>query len=176
MEPLWVPLVPFACSPLHVCPCEERTFMLFVAAFWELENYDEIPLSLLFSRVKRPNSLSLSPQSRFSSSLIIFVALLWALSNVSMPFLNGAYQEWAPCCRCGLTSADQTGMIMTLISASYAPWMQFRIHFAFLAAAARCGLMLSCPPGLPGPFHQGSFSDRWILACPGNFGDTIPGP
>lgn len=104
MKPLWVQLVPFACCPLHVCSCEERAFMLFVAAFWELENYDEIPLRPLFSSVKRPNSLSLSPQNRFSSSLTTFVALLWALSKVSMSFLNGASQDWAQYCRCGLTA------------------------------------------------------------------------
>lgn len=63
MKSLWVQLVPFACCPLSVCPCEERAFMLFVAAFWELENYDGILLSLFFSRVKRANPSGPSPQN-----------------------------------------------------------------------------------------------------------------
>lgn len=37
------------------------------------------------------------------------------------------------------------------ISASYAPWMQPRIQFAFLA---KCGLMLSCPPRFQVPFAK----------------------
>jgi len=44
------------------------------------------PCSLLFSRLKSPNTLSLSSQERCSSPWIIFVALLWTCSNSSMPF------------------------------------------------------------------------------------------
>ena len=39
--------------------------------------------SLLFSKLSKPSSLSLSSEGQFSSSLIIFVALLWTLSNSS---------------------------------------------------------------------------------------------
>jgi len=38
------------------------------------------PLSLLFSRLNKPYSLSLSSYGRVPSPLIIFVALLWTLS------------------------------------------------------------------------------------------------
>lgn len=44
--------------------------------------------SILFSRLKRPNTWSLSWHSRFCSSLIIFVAFLWTLSNLSASFFE----------------------------------------------------------------------------------------
>lgn len=67
------------------------------------------PLSLLFSKVKRPNSLSVSSQGRFSSSLITFVTLLWTLYS-HMRKSSASHQTpddvqpcslpsclWAPC-------------------------------------------------------------------------------
>ena len=42
------------------------------------------PHSLLYSRLKSPNSVSLSSHERCSSPQIIFVALLWTRSNISM--------------------------------------------------------------------------------------------
>ncbi|KAM9591087.1 transmembrane protein 161B-like isoform 4-T6 [Morphnus guianensis] len=42
------------------------------------------PLSLLFSRLNSPSSLNLSSYERYSSSFIIFLALHWTLSSMSM--------------------------------------------------------------------------------------------
>ncbi|XP_074962573.1 histone deacetylase 8 isoform X4 [Phalacrocorax aristotelis] len=60
MKPLLGQLTPIAPCPLHVAPCEERASVLSVAAIQVLEYCDEVPPSLLFSRQKRPNSISLS--------------------------------------------------------------------------------------------------------------------
>ena len=48
--------------------------------------------SLLFPRLNNPNSLSLSSRRRCSSSVFIFVTLLWTHSDRSTPFLCW----WAP--------------------------------------------------------------------------------
>ncbi|XP_053911141.1 transducin-like enhancer protein 4 isoform X5 [Cuculus canorus] len=45
------------------------------------------PWSLSYSRLYKPNSLSLSSYGKCSSLLIIFITLLWTLSSRCMPFL-----------------------------------------------------------------------------------------
>jgi len=45
--------------------------------------------SLLFSRFNSPSSLSLSLSERCSSALIIFVALCWTLSSMSLSLCTG---------------------------------------------------------------------------------------
>ncbi|KAK4824270.1 hypothetical protein QYF61_012830 [Mycteria americana] len=57
------------------------------------------PQSLLLSRLDNPKSLSLSSLERYSSPLIIFVALLWTRSNRSMSFLCWGSQSWTQYCR-----------------------------------------------------------------------------
>lgn len=172
MKPLWVQLVPFACCPLSVCPCEERAFMLFMAAFWELENYDGILLSLFFSRVKRANPSGPSPQNGSPA--------LWSpLWSSFEPSPMSVCLFWMVHTRTGHSTAGVAWQVLTRLGWSQLSlcqfcWMQPRIQSAFLAAAAHSGLMLSCPPGFPGPFQQGFSSDRWILACPGNFGYATP--
>lgn len=86
-----VQLVPIAPGLLHVSPCEERASFLFAAALEILESCNELPQSLLFSRVKRNNSC-LSSFGRFSSPLVILVALLWTLSSLFMFCL----ELWGP--------------------------------------------------------------------------------
>ena len=67
------------------------------------------PLSLLFSKLSKPSSLSLSSEGQFSSSLIIFVALLWTLSNSSTSFLYWGPQTWTQYSRWVLRRADRGG-------------------------------------------------------------------
>ena len=64
------------------------------------------PYSLLFSRLNKPNSLSLSLQERCSSPLITFVALLWTLSNSPPSFLYWGLQTWMQYSRWGLMRAE----------------------------------------------------------------------
>ena len=52
------------------------------------------PLSLLFSRWNRPSSLSLSLYEKCSSLLIIFVALCWSCSSMSVSLLHWGAQNW----------------------------------------------------------------------------------
>jgi len=63
--------------------------------------------SLLFSRLNKPSSLSLSSQERCSCPLIILTALHWPLSSSSSSFLNWEAQNWTQHCRWGLTRAEQ---------------------------------------------------------------------
>ena len=52
-------------------------------------------LEPIFYREKRPNSVSLSSQDRFSNPLVIFMALLWSLSSLSTSSLNCVWwPEW----------------------------------------------------------------------------------
>lgn len=60
--------------------------MLFVLTLWVLKQCEVAPR--VFTRIKRPNYFSLSSWGRFSSTLVIFMALLLTLSNLSLPFLN----------------------------------------------------------------------------------------
>ena len=63
-------------------------------------------VSLLFSRLISPSSLSLSLQERCSCPLIIFVALHLTVSSMSMSFLYWGTQNWTQHSRCGPTSAE----------------------------------------------------------------------
>ncbi|KAK4832342.1 hypothetical protein QYF61_021871 [Mycteria americana] len=61
---------------------------------------------LLFSRLNNPRSLSLSAQERCSKPfIIIFMALYWTHSSMSMSRLYCGAQNWTQHSRCGLTSA-----------------------------------------------------------------------
>lgn len=64
------------------------------------------PCSLLFSGLNKPASFSLPPQERFSSSLIIFLALLWTLSKSSIFFLCWGPKTWTQHYSWGLTRAE----------------------------------------------------------------------
>lgn len=118
MKLLRVLLVPIAPGLLHVSPSEKKRLCpvcsrsLGTGIPWWDPSY-------VFSRVKRPNSFNLSQQARFSNLLIIFLALPWALSSLSAPFLNGEYQAWTQYSKGGLGHAEYSGWHI-FISASKA--------------------------------------------------------
>ena len=62
------------------------------------------PLSLLFSKVKSPSSLSLSSQERCSCPLIMFMTLHWTISIMFMSLFYRGTQKRTQHCMCGLTS------------------------------------------------------------------------
>ena len=59
------------------------------------------PLNLLYSKLNKASSLSLSSQERCSSPLTILVALLWTHSKSSVSFLYWGRQAWTQHCRWG---------------------------------------------------------------------------
>ena len=61
------------------------------------------PQSLLFSRLRSPNSLSLSLKGRCFTPPIVFVALLWTCSNSLMSCTCQVCQNWMQ----GLMRAEQ---------------------------------------------------------------------
>ena len=69
-------------SPL--CPPHLRYLLTWIRS----------PLSLLFSRLNRPSSLSLSSQGRCPRPFTVFVALRWTLSKRSLSFLYWGVQNW----------------------------------------------------------------------------------
>ena len=71
-----------------------------------LKAFIRSPLSLLFCRLNKPSSLSLSSQERCFGPLIIFVALRWTLSSSYSSFLNWGAQKWTQYSRWVLTRAE----------------------------------------------------------------------
>ena len=69
------------------------------------------PPSLPFCRLNSPSSLSLSSYVRYSSPLVVLVALHWTLSSSSMSLLYWAAQKWTQYSRCGFSSAEYRGRI-----------------------------------------------------------------
>uniref|UniRef100_A0A8B9QH24 Glycoprotein endo-alpha-1,2-mannosidase n=2 Tax=Apteryx owenii TaxID=8824 RepID=A0A8B9QH24_APTOW len=65
-----------------------------------------ISLSLLFSRLNRPSSLSFFSYKQCSSPLIVFVALCWTCSSRSVSVLYWGAQNWTQYSRWGLTSTE----------------------------------------------------------------------
>jgi len=96
------------------------------------------PLSLLYLRLNKLTSLSLSSYDRFPSRLIIFVALHWTLPSLSTSFLYSRDQSWTQSSRFGwvewgndfISSGD------ALVDATQHP-------AGFFAAAVHCSLILS---------------------------------
>ncbi|KAK4826848.1 hypothetical protein QYF61_011716 [Mycteria americana] len=74
---------------------------------------DKTSLSLVSSRLNGPSSFSPSSYVRCYKPLIIFVALCWTLSSMSMSHLYWGAQHWTQHSRC-LTSAEQRGRITSL--------------------------------------------------------------
>jgi len=64
-------------------------FILFAPSLQEFIDIVEMTLSILFTRLNRPNSQSLS-----SNPLIILIALCWTLSNMPMSLLCCGVQNW----------------------------------------------------------------------------------
>lgn len=67
---------------------KKKASVHFGASLLTLENYDNVPLRLLFSRVKRLNSFSLPLKGRFSNPSIISADVPWALYGLSVSLLN----------------------------------------------------------------------------------------
>ena len=108
------------------------------------------PPSLVFFREKRPNPLSLSLQSRFSSPLIIFVALLWTLFRL--------YLFWIVGIRTGHSTPAEAwpapmGMItspsLLVAPRGCSPWSCSPL---LLQQCTADPCSASCPPEPPGPF------------------------
>lgn len=72
------------------------------------------PWSLLFSSLKKPSSLKLSSEERFSSPLIILLALLWTQYNSLTSFLCWP-QIWMLYSRWDLTKAQSWELKVTAI-------------------------------------------------------------
>jgi len=73
----------------------------------------KIPLSLLFSRLNSPSTLSFCLYVRCSKPSVILMALSWPCPNMSMSLLYWGAQSWTQYSRC-LTSAEWRGRITSL--------------------------------------------------------------
>ncbi|KAK4811465.1 hypothetical protein QYF61_010344 [Mycteria americana] len=113
--------------------------------FRQLQRAMRSPLSLLFSRLNNPRSLSRSPSALCSRPFPSSVALLWTRASPSMSLLS-----------CGLTSAEYRGTIPALVLLATLFLIQARMPLAFLATWPHCQLMFShlltnTPPLFPKP-------------------------
>jgi len=84
----------FQFLPMDSCPGmgaseKKPDFILFAPSLQEFIDIVEMTLSILFTRLNRPNSQSLS-----SNPLIILIALCWTLSNMPMSLLCCGVQNW----------------------------------------------------------------------------------
>ena len=97
--------------------------------------------------------------TRCSSPLIIFLALLWICSSMSMSFLCWGPQSWTQYSRWGLTRAERRGRITSHDLLAMLLLMQPRIQLAFWAASAHYWLMFSfASANTPKPFLTGLLS------------------
>ena len=99
------------------------------------------PGSLLFSRLNKPSSFSLSSQEKCSSPLIIFIAILWTRSKsptsvLRAPNLNTVFQPGSHKGRVERANYLLHPTVITFL-------MEPRILLTFWAASTRCWLMLS---------------------------------
>lgn len=81
-----------------------RETLLFVAALWVLEHCADIPHEA--SPLKWNLGPSVFPYGSGSPALIIFVTLLWTLSNLSAFFFNCESQNWTQYSRRGLRRSE----------------------------------------------------------------------
>ena len=95
-------------------------------SFQAFIHIDEIPLSLLFSRLNSPSSLSLSPQEKRSSPFIVLVAIHCTLSSMATSHFCWGAQNWTQLSRRGLTSAEGRGRITS--PSSGIPSLPFSSH------------------------------------------------
>ena len=117
------------------------------------------PLILHFFRLSKPSFLSRSSEKRSSSSLTIFMALLWTCSK-------GPHLSCAGCLRPGHSTPDgasfgqnRGGTITSLSLLVTLLLMQPGILLAFQASRARCWLMLSSSSArIPKSFSVGLLS------------------
>ena len=103
---------------------------------------DKILLSLLFSRMNSPSSLSLSSYERYCSPFIILTALSWTCSSKSISVLYRGAHKWTQHSRCGLASADYRGGI-TVPAGNTPPNAAQDTAGLFFATGVHCWLMVS---------------------------------
>ena len=113
------------------------------------------PLSLLFSSLHTPSSLSLSLYERCSSPFIIFVGLLWTLSSMPTPHLYRGAQNWTQYSKCGFTSAEYRGRITSLDLLQYFAKCSPRYHQPSLIQPGSFSTW--CPLGSPVFFRKDVF-------------------
>ena len=101
------------------------------------------PLSLLFSKLDKPEVLSCSSWDMPSSPFTSFVALLWTHSRTFTSFLNCGAQNCTQASRWGRTNAEYSGMITSFDRLVMLCLMHPRMRFALLAARAHCWLISS---------------------------------
>lgn len=102
---------------------------------------NKILLSLLFSRLNSPSHRFLI--EKWSRPLIIFVALCWALSRMSMSLLYCRAQNWTQDSTCGLISAEEGVRITSPDLLAVLCLMQCRMPFALSTTRERCWLMVN---------------------------------
>lgn len=116
---------------------------------WVSLHINEIPLSLLFSRLSRPSSLSLSSQQRCSSHFSIFVALCWTPSSMPRSLsswraeLDPGLQMWPH----PALSRGEVSLSLHLLPKFCS--MKPRIPQAFYVTRARCWPTFSMVPPRP---------------------------
>lgn len=101
----------FCLRPLPLVPSlehhwKEPVSVAFIPSLQVFACIDEFPLSILFSRLNRPSSFSLSSHKRWSRPLIIFIVLHWTLSSTSTSLLYSGALNRALHPRCDLSSAE----------------------------------------------------------------------
>jgi len=128
------------------------------------------PLSLLFSRLNSPSSLSVSSQERRSSPFIIFVALRWTLSS-----LCSAGEPRTGHSPPGVASPALSRGDGSPLRPAGNTLTQPGIPFAGTAAArARCWLVFDLV-GPPSPSLQSCFPAGRSPACAGTWSCSSPG-
>lgn len=133
-----------------------------------LLEYCDDDTSLLFSREKRPDCFSFFLLFRFSSPLIIFLALLWTPSSLSDTFWNCGDENWTQPCRCSQTGTQRSGMSTSLSLPVTALWRQPRMPW-LLHTAKSCSACVHQQP--QGSLSKAAPQPHFIklhttLACP----------
>ena len=100
-EPPMFQFVPIASGPVTGHHRAEPGSIYLAPLLQVLINTDEIPLSLLFSRLNSLSSFSLSSQESCSCPFVSLVARRWTLSSMSMSLLYWGAQNWTQDSRCG---------------------------------------------------------------------------
>lgn len=95
------------------CPCywplkRSCLFVPFPHGFIYIRN---VTPNLLFTRLNHPSSLSLFSQGSGSSPLMIFVAIYWTLSSMSVSLFYQGVQNWTQNSMCDLTRAEERAKI-----------------------------------------------------------------
>jgi len=138
-----------------------------------LEYLNNVPQRVICSSSWICPALSIFLHSRNSSTLIIFVALLWTPSRSSTSFLSCGPQAWTQHFRWGLKKA---GELRAIISSSCCPsffWCSPEYCWASgLQVHTDGSFPDSHSSGLPSPSLQGCFQRVPVSACT-HIGDCL---